>query len=111
MRGLNRVILSGNVGGSILFKETDKGTPACSFSLASDRHSDGQIVTTWVKINAFGPGLVDVCKTNIEKGVYVLVEGELMNREGKLGMLTEVRLHNIVFLDRKSQPLKQPPQE
>jgi single-stranded DNA-binding protein len=103
MRGINRVIISGNVGGQMSFKATGNGSAACSFFLASDRHSSGgAVVSAWVKINAYGDNFVRICRSRLEKGVYVLVEGELMNRDGpQLGELVEVRAREIIFLPRE----------
>jgi single-stranded DNA-binding protein len=101
MRGLNRVIISGNVGGKIAFADTGSGTPVCSFYLVSDRHSSGgTVVTARVKINVYGENFVRLCRARLVKGVYVLVEGELMNRNGKLEELLEVRTKEILFLSR-----------
>lgn len=104
MRGLNRVIISGNVGAQISFNNTGSGTPAGSFFLASDRHSSGgAVVSAWVKINIYGDSFVRICRTRLEKGCYVLVEGELMNRDGQLGELVEVRAREVIFLPRAEE--------
>ena len=98
MRGINKVVLSGNVGGGIKFEETTKGIPSCSFQVASDRHAHGEVVTAWVKINAYGPGLVTTCKTRLKKGSYVIIEGELMNRDVRgYKELVEIRAREVIF--------------
>jgi single-stranded DNA-binding protein len=105
MRGVNRVVISGNCQGRVNFSPTDgKGTPACSFYLTSDRHSHGDVVSVNVKINAYGDGLVRACRARLTKGLYVLVEGELMNRDGQIGELTEVRAREIIFIPRDGVP-------
>lgn len=102
MRGLNKVIISGNVTGAIEFGRTGKGDEVCGFHMASDRHtSGGSIVTAFVKVNVYPDGLVRICKGKLIKGVYVLVEGELMNRDGQHGGLTEVRAKEIIFLPKE----------
>lgn len=102
MRGVNKVVISGNVTGSIEYGRTGKGDGVCGFHMASDRHaSGGDIVTAFIKINVYAEGLVRVCKSKLIKGVYVLVEGELMNREGQHGGLTEVRARDIIFIPRE----------
>lgn len=99
MRGLNRVILSGNVTGRIDFSTTESGnTEVCTFTLASDRHSTGKVVTAFVKVNVYIDGLVKLCRNKLTKGAYLLVEGELMNRTTPVGKLTEVRAWELVFL-------------
>jgi single-strand DNA-binding protein len=100
MRGLNKVIISGNVSGDINFSELPSGDPALSFSLASDRRAgDGGQVTVWARVNVYIAPLIDICRKRLKKGGYVLIDGELMNREGVHGKLTEVRAREIIFFD------------
>jgi len=95
-KAINSVNISGNAAGKISYNETASGVPCCSFSIASDRRSsDGPPITAWVKINAYGPGLVGICRDLFEKGAYVIVSGELMTRDGLPG--SEVRAKEIVF--------------
>jgi single-stranded DNA-binding protein len=98
MRGINRVVLSGNVGDRVVYGTTRMGTQACSFSMASDRHDGDDVVTAWVRINLYGDDLVRICREKLTKGMYVIVEGELMNRDGTVGELTEVRAREVVFV-------------
>lgn len=93
MRGHNVVVLSGNIGGNIVISETKDKRSACSFGVASqnDKHR-----LTWVRINCYD-GLADYCSPILDKGLYVSVVGELMNRDGRHGELTEVRAHQIIF--------------
>lgn len=102
MRGLNRVIISGNVSDAARYHETGTGSKCATFRLASERRGakPGDSVTAWVKINIYSEALVDICKTRLLKGVYVIVEGELMNRDGVHGEVTEVRAKEIIFTDR-----------
>lgn len=99
MRGVNRVVLSGNVTGAISFARTDNGTEVCTFVLASDRHAGGAVVTAFVKVNTYIEGLVNLCRNRLEKGCYLLIEGELMNRSTSSGKIVEVRAQEIIFLD------------
>lgn len=98
MRGINKVILSGNVTSRIDYAQTDGGSEVCSFVLASDRHSTGGVVTAYVKVNVYIDALVRLCRSRLEKGSYLLVEGELMNRTAPSGKLTEVRAWEMIFL-------------
>jgi single-stranded DNA-binding protein len=102
MRGLNRVIISGNVSDAARYHETGNKAKCATFRLASERRGakPGDSVTAWVKINIYSEALVDICKTRLLKGVYVIVEGELMNREGVHGEVTEVRAKEIIFTGR-----------
>ena len=98
VRGINRVTISGNVKEKMSFSSTANNTPACTFTLASDRHSSSGIVTAFIKVNAYGDGLVSACRAKLAKGVYVIVDGELMCRDGQLGDLVEVRAREVIFL-------------
>lgn len=92
MRGHNQVWVSGEVGGRLVVGQTRDGGEACSFSMAIG----GLRQTTWVRINAYGH-LVSTLKEKAAKGAYLQVVGELMNRDGKCGELTEIRAVDIIF--------------
>lgn len=101
MRGLNKVVLSGNVTGTINYAKTDHGTDVCTFVLASDRYASGSVVTAYIKVNVYIDGLVGLCRNRLEKGCYLLVEGELMNRNSPIGKVVEVRAHELIFISDK----------
>lgn len=98
MRGLNRVIISGHVQERITYGTTGSDTTACSFTIASSRSGQGRNVVAYVKINVYGDGIVRLCRARLRGGGYVMVEGELMNRDGVLGDLTEVRARELIFV-------------
>lgn len=100
MKGINKVILSGNVLDNIEYGRMTNNAEACSFQVASDRHTSSGVVTAFVKVNVYVEGLIRICRMKLIKGMYVLVEGELMNRDGKHGDLTEVRAREIIFLPK-----------
>jgi len=93
MKGHNQVWLSGYVGGKILFSSTRAGEPAFSFAISS---GEGHESSIWVRVNAYGPIAIE-CRDNLNKGAYCQVLGELMNRNGKYGELTEVRAKDVVI--------------
>ena len=101
MRGLNKVIVSGNVTGKIDYATTDNGSEVCTFVVASERHGSGGTVTAYIKVNVYVEGLAKVCRNRLAKGSYVLVEGELMNRSTPSGKLTEVRAWEVIFLSEE----------
>ena len=101
MRGMNKVILSGNVTGTISYAQTGNGTDVCTFILASDRHAGGGVVTAYIKVNVYIEGLVSLCRNRLDKGCYLLVEGELMNRNSPIGRVVEVRAHELIFVSDK----------
>lgn len=103
MKGINKVIISGNVLANIEFGAVPNGAEAASFQVASDRYGSGGIVTAYVKVNVYGDDLVKSCRAKLVKGVYVLVEGELMNRHGQHGdNMIEVRAKEIIFLPKSN---------
>jgi single-stranded DNA-binding protein len=102
-KGINRVLIGGNVvGDSIRFQTTGNGTACATFKVASDRRgaNKSDILTTWIKTNVYSAFLVDQCQSKLKNGVYVIVDGELMNRDSIHGCeVTEVRAREIIFLD------------
>jgi len=96
MRGINRVVISGNVHGDGNFATLRDGSRA--FTIASDRHTCGDVITAHVRINCYIDGLIDMIEQKLRKGDYVIVEGELMNRPGVNEELTEIRAREIVFV-------------
>lgn len=103
MRGMNIALLSGNVGGPMVPGRTREGNPAFSFSLATEEVGRG---TTWVRINVYG-ALALKCEQKVAKGLYVIVTGELMNRNGKHGELTEVRARDVLFFNNSPAEQKE----
>lgn len=99
MRGHNVVMLSGNIGGNIVNGKTRDDRPAFSFGVASQNEKKR---TTWVRVNSYDK-LAEYCATTADKGLYVSVIGELMNRDGKYGELTEVRAHQVIFHTRNNK--------
>ena len=97
MRGSNRWSGSGNVASDVSYGKTNSGDLACNFRLAID---DGERTLTYVTINIYGK-IVEICKDRgLKKGDFVIIEdSQLMNREGKFGLLTEVRCLKIIILD------------
>ena len=98
MRGFNIVVFSGNVSNSIKYGNLPDGSQALSFAVASDREAGDVVITAWAKINVYSERLISSCRSRLKGGGYVLVKGELMNREGRYGQLLEVRAHEIIFI-------------
>lgn len=96
-RGINRALVSGKVVGKPLFDQTGSNRAAGSFFIVSERHSPTNIISVRVKINVYGDGLVGLCRVKTVPGAYVVVDGELMNRDGQHGELLEVRAISLVF--------------
>jgi single-stranded DNA-binding protein len=93
---INHVSISGNVG-RVTFSTTGSGDPVCTFMLASDRRARDKTITAWVKVNVYNKALVAICEERVKKGIEIVVSGELMNRSGQMGELTEVRAKHVIF--------------
>jgi len=102
MSGHNQVLISGYVEGRLVSGTTGDGGEACSFSVAS---IDAGQKTTRVRVNAYGP-VAEQCEQESYAGSYCVIAGELMNRPGKFGKLTEIRAKKVEFfsdIDNGSQ--------
>jgi single-strand DNA-binding protein len=106
-RGLNKVLLIGNLGRDPEIRHTAGGKPVTSFSVGVTRtwsEADGQrhVQTEWFQIVAWG-GLAEVCAQHLHKGDRVYIEGRLQSREwqdaaGKEQRSTEVVAREMIML-------------
>jgi len=94
MTGQNQVLISGYVESRLLVGKTGDGGEACSFTVVS---GDSGQKMTHVRINAYGP-LAAQCEQESKVGLYCVIIGELMNRPGKFGKLTEIRAKKVEFV-------------
>lgn len=111
-RGLNKVMIIGNLGGDPEIRHTSSGRPVASFSVASSRSwvtSSGERkeATEWFRVVAWG-GLAEICKKMLHKGSRVYVEGRLQTRswenQGQKHVRTEVVAHELVMLEERERP-------
>jgi single-strand DNA-binding protein len=111
VRGLNKVLVIGNVGRDPEMRYIPSGKPVTSFSVAATRswtNSDGERreETEWFNVVAWG-NLAEICKQHIRKGQQVYVEGRLQTRswedhEGKKRFRTELVANEMILLgDRR----------
>jgi len=114
MRGLNKVMIIGQLGRDPEMRYTPSGRPVTSFSVATTRawtSSDGdrREETEWFNVVAWG-NLAEICKQYLRKGQSVYVEGRLQTRgwddqEGKKHFRTELVANEMIILgDRRSEP-------
>ncbi|MDQ3618254.1 MAG: single-stranded DNA-binding protein [Pseudomonadota bacterium] len=80
-RGINKVILVGNLGNDPEMKYTQGGMAVCSMSLATTsvrKDKDGQQIekTEWHRVKAFGK-LGEICGEYLKKGRQVYIEGSI----------------------------------
>lgn len=108
-RGINKVILIGNLGQDPEFRSTGSGQPIASFSLATseswkDKTSGERIERTeWHRIAVWGR-LAEVCRDYLHKGSKVYVEGRLQTRkwqdkDGNDRYTTEIVANEMQMLD------------
>jgi single-strand DNA-binding protein len=80
-RGLNKVMLIGNLGRDPEMRHTPSGRPVTSFSVATNRSwqaADGERheETEWFNIVAWG-SLAEICQQHLSRSQQVHVEGRL----------------------------------
>ncbi len=110
MRGINRVILVGNLGKDPELKKLQDGTAVAKMTLATTetyRLKDGgnQIQTDWHTIIAWR-GLATIAGQYLHKGSLVYIEGKIRYRhyedkEGQKKHVTEIVADQILILDKK----------
>ena len=81
-KGINKVIIVGNLGNDPEVRHTGSGTAICSMSLATseqwtDKQSgEKQERTEWHRVKVFGK-LAEICGEYLKKGRQVYIEGSL----------------------------------
>ena len=83
-RGLNKVMIIGNLGRDPEMRYTPSGKPVTTFSVATSRAwntSDGEKreETEWFNVVAWS-SLAEICKQYLTKGQHVYIEGRLQTR-------------------------------
>ena len=111
-RGVNKVILIGNLGDDPELRYTGSGTAVCNMSLATNEtytDSDGNEVqnTEWHDVVAWGR-LGEICNEYLQKGSQVYFEGKLQTRswddqDGNTRYSTDVKAQEMMFLDSNRQ--------
>jgi single-strand DNA-binding protein len=106
-RGINKVILIGNLGADPELKYTASGTPVCTFRLATsetfkDREGNQQERTEWHRVVAWAK-LGEIAAQYLSKGRQVYVEGSIRTRSwedqsGERKYMTEIVARDIQFL-------------
>jgi len=109
-RGLNKVLLIGNLGADPEMRYTPNGRAVTTFRIAVNRtwkdpsSGEQQQDTQWVRIVTW-TNLAEICARYLSKGRMVYVEGRLQTRswEGQDGTrryMTEVVAQDVLILDR-----------
>ena len=111
-RGINKVILIGNLGSDPEIKISASGSTIANFTLATNerwKNSEGvqQEQTEWHRVVAFGR-LAEICGEYLRKGRQVYIEGRLQTRswedkEGTKRYTTEIVLRDMQMLGTKGE--------
>ena len=118
MRGINKVILIGNLGRDPEIRYTASGQAVANFTRATTESStskDGekQDFTEWHRIVAWGR-LAEICGEYLSKGRMVYIESSIRTRswedkEGRKRWTTEILARNMQMLSRAGEkPEKSP---
>ena len=109
-RGINKVILIGNLGQDPELRYTGSGTAVCNMRLATNesyKDSDGQLVekTEWHNVVAWAR-LAEICNEYLKKGSQVYFEGSLQtrsweDRDGNTRYTTEVKAREMMMLSSR----------
>lgn len=111
-RGLNKVMIIGNLGKDPEMKYTQQGKAVTTFTVAVSRgwkDPEGQPKeeTEWFRVVAWDK-LAETCNEYLHKGSKVYVEGRLKTREyqaqdGQTRYITEVVAFEMQMLDSRQQ--------
>jgi len=111
-RGLNKVMIIGNLGKDPEMKYSQDGKPITTFSVAVSRtwkSPDGQQQeeTEWFRVVAW-ERLAETCNEYLRKGSKVYIEGRLKTRkwtaqDGQERQITEVIASDMQMLDSRQQ--------
>jgi single-strand DNA-binding protein len=111
-RGLNKVMLIGNLGRDPEMRYTPNGRPVTAFSLAVSRswlsaEGERREETEWFNIVAWGE-LAERCNKYLRKGERIYIEGRLQTRswesaDGQKHSRTEVVAHELLMLDGRAR--------
>ncbi|MFI5322037.1 MAG: single-stranded DNA-binding protein [Thermodesulfobacteriota bacterium] len=107
MRGVNKVILIGNLGRDPEIRYTTSGQAVANFTIATteghtNKDGEKQEYTEWHRIVAWGR-LAEICGEYLSKGKMIYVEGSIRTRswedkEGKTRYTTEIIAKNMQML-------------
>lgn len=84
-RGVNKVIIIGNLGGDPDVRFTGQGTPVANLTIATseqwkDQQGQKQEKTEWHRVVIIGK-LAEVAQQYLKKGAKVYIEGKLQTRK------------------------------
>ena len=120
-RGVNKVILIGNLGQEPDIRTTNSGSQIANLSLATseawnDKNTGEKVEKTeWHRVVAFGR-LAEIIGQHLHKGSKVYIEGKLQTRKwqdnnGIDRYTTEIVASELQMLDSRGQQSGQPHQQ
>ena len=119
MRGVNKVILIGNLGKDPELRYLPSGQAVTKFSLATgskwkDKEGQWQDRTDWHNIVAFGK-TAEICNEYLKKGSQVYIEGRIQtrsydDRDGNKKWITEIIAQSMQMLGRKGEAEEETPE-
>ncbi|MCX6208978.1 MAG: single-stranded DNA-binding protein [Bacteroidetes bacterium] len=111
MRGVNKVMLIGNLGKDPEFQMLEGNIPVAKFPLATtetykDKTGKLQSQTEWHTV-VYWRGLAELAQKYLHKGSLIYVEGRLRTRswedkEGNKKFATEIVGENLIMLEKKA---------
>ncbi|MEM8486586.1 MAG: single-stranded DNA-binding protein [Bacteroidota bacterium] len=111
-RGINKVILVGNLGQDPELRYTGSGTAVCNMRLATNdsyKDASGQLVdkTEWHSVVAWSR-LAEICGEYLKKGSQVYFEGSLQTRsyddkDGNTKWVTEIKAREMMILSGRGE--------
>ncbi len=106
-RGVNKVILVGNLGKDPELRYTGSGTAVCNFTLATNesyKDANGETVekTEWHNLVVWSR-LAEICNEYLKKGSQAYFEGSLQTRsyddkDGNTKYITEIKVKEMMML-------------
>lgn len=116
-RGVNKVILVGNLGNDVELRYAANGSAVANLSLATSESwkdketGENQERTEWHRVSMFGR-LAEVAGQYLKKGSKIYVEGKLQTRkwqdkEGVERYTTEIVANEMQMLDSRPQGSEQ----
>lgn len=107
-RGLNKVMLIGNLGADPEIRHTPSGASVANFNLATSRswtrEGRKEEKTDWHRIVAWDK-LAEICQQYLKKGSKVYIEGRIETRSwddastGQKKYMTEIIADQMIMLD------------
>lgn len=109
-RGLNKVMIIGNLGKDPQMRYTPSGSPVTNFTVAVNRvlrtpEGDSREETEWFNIVAWAR-LAETCNEYLRKGARVYIEGRLQTRhwedqQGQKRTTMEIVANEMLMLDAR----------